>query len=315
MAVPAFAANHWIGVGTTAPRAALDIVTTLTPAGSAIIVPSGGTGEIPAPVDGMIRYNTDIPSFEFFGAGGWTPITGYWVKSGNNIYNNNTGGNVGVGTSSPTSRLQVTGGDIRIDGTAKFVVSGRGSLNTDTSGTGIAVESSGATGISFRTGATPANRMVVNNVGNVGIGTTTPAQRLEVNGTIKAIDIILSSDRRLKKDIETLGGEDSLEKVCRLRPVSFAWKANGHPDLGLIAQELRAIYPHLVVEAPDGSLSVRYPSLIAPLVAAAQELNRRQKKLADENAELRARIGKLEEDNKAILDGLRKIREERKSGN
>jgi hypothetical protein len=41
-------------------------------------------------------------------------------------------------------------------------------------------------GIIFRTGATPSNRMIVTYGGNVGIGTTTPYDKLEVAGAIAA---------------------------------------------------------------------------------------------------------------------------------
>ena len=42
----------------------------------------------------------------------WLPITGYWEGSGNDIYNTNTG-NVGVGISSPSSKLTVFG-DVKV---------------------------------------------------------------------------------------------------------------------------------------------------------------------------------------------------------
>jgi Chaperone of endosialidase len=40
-----------------------------------------------------------------------------------------------------------------------------------------------------------------------------------VNGTIT-----MSSDRRMKKDIETLDTEDALDEITALRPVAFTWK-------------------------------------------------------------------------------------------
>ncbi len=314
VAAPAQAANHWIGVGTTTPRAALDVITPLTPQGSAIIVPLGTTGAIPTPVDGMIRYNTDAPAhFEFYGNGAWTPLGGnQWTTVGNDLYNT-LAGNVGIGAAAdPVERLQITGGNVLVDNNSKFIIGSLGSLQPDSATTGIALESNGA--LRFRTSG--IDQVIVTTGGNVGIGSTSPTTALDVgNGTITAQDIILHSDQRLKKDIESLGGEDSLNKVCRLNPVSFAWKSNGHPDLGVIAQELQAIYPELVVEAPNGSLSVRYTSLIAPILAATHELNRRQQKLADENADLRARVGKLEGDNKAILSELQAIRARLDAGN
>jgi hypothetical protein len=58
--------------------------------------------------------------------------------------------------------------------------------------------------------------------GNVGIGTTSPGNKLEVDGSAGKPgggSWSNSSDRRLKKDIKPM--EDSLEKITKLNPVTF----------------------------------------------------------------------------------------------
>lgn len=55
-----------------------------------------------------------VPYALFAGNGGGN--TGPWLYNGDSIYYNN--GNVGIGTMSPTQKLEITGGGIRINGTA-----------------------------------------------------------------------------------------------------------------------------------------------------------------------------------------------------
>ena len=95
-------------------------------------------------------------------------------------------GYVGVGTSTPSAKLQVSGGTIRSDlgttGTA-FVTTGTGSnfqiIHDGTSNVGI-LNSGG--GIQFRDTTGAINNVTILPSGNVGIGTSTPSDKLTVNG-------------------------------------------------------------------------------------------------------------------------------------
>ena len=107
--------------------------------------------------------------------------------------------------------------------------------------------------------------------GKVGIGTASPGQALEVVGTVKATDLLLTSDRKYKEEIRSLSTGTALEKICRLNPVSFSWKANGERDTGFIAQELREVFPEFVIQNSDNSLAIKYSSLFSPLVLAANK--------------------------------------------
>jgi hypothetical protein len=96
-----------------------------------------------------------------------------------------------------------------------------------------------------------------------------------------------SSDRRLKTDIKKL--DHALENVMKIEPVSFVLKKSGLPSLGVIAQDLKKVYPQLVIgsEGKGGSMAVNYNGLVAPLIGAVQELKA-------ENDVLRKQIKKLE---------------------
>jgi hypothetical protein len=104
-----------------------------------------------------------------------------WLRADGDSYLN--GGNVGIGTTSPASKLHVVG----TDGTYQTRIGhSTQSLYLTVDGNNVDYKSSGnsAGSHSFSTGNTERMRIASN--GNVGIGTTSPVKKLEVNGTFKA---------------------------------------------------------------------------------------------------------------------------------
>jgi hypothetical protein len=95
-------------------------------------------------------------------------------------------GNVGIGMTAPTSKLQVDG-DAYLSGAYRKVMLGNGQGMRDPGGADLQVFQSPyfPGNISFFTGGTAsAERMRIDNSGNVGINNGSPAYRLDVNGTI-----------------------------------------------------------------------------------------------------------------------------------
>lgn len=108
------------------------------------------------------------------------------------------------------------------------------------------------------------------------------------------------SDINAKTDIRDL--QDINSKLLLLRPVTYKLKPKFKGDekadakiaeiaksdqLGLIAQEVREVFPGIVTEQADGTLGIRYTELIPVLVKAFQEQQ-------TEIDELKARIEQLE---------------------
>lgn len=129
-------------------------------------------------------------------------------------------------------------------------------------------------------------------------------------GTIQAGAYYYASDRRLKENIQPI--KDPLEKVLRLRGVGFDWKSDHKKDLGFIAQEVEEVLPQMVSTFEDDkgakTKSVKYGNIVAVVVEAVKEvwlkvtsLDSRVQKLEAENAELKARLERLEKaiDNRA----------------
>src|SRR6267143_6603084 len=105
------------------------------------------------------------------------------------------GGKVGIGTTNPGGQLHVYGvatNDI-FSGMGPDVVSGPG-FNYGYAGGSFGVgagffnvrPATGATGVnpSLRFMTVDQQRMIITNAGNVGIGTSTPSQKLDVAGTV-----------------------------------------------------------------------------------------------------------------------------------
>ena len=87
-----------------------------------------------------------------------------------------------------------------------------------------------------------------------------------------------SSDMTLKEDISPI--EDALGLINSLSGNTFAWKpeagifGNSGMDTGIIAQEVEALnLPGLSKRRGDGTLGVRYDSLIPVLIEAVKELS------------------------------------------
>lgn len=135
----------------------------------------------------------------------------------------------------------------------------------------IAFSSSAIIGTShFTIDGTTLNIDAVNN--RVGIGTSTPTERLEVNGNIRVNSIIVNSDFNLKKTI--LPVKNSLDNLSKLNAYTYYFKKDTQSvdlQFGLIAQEVQHVYPNLVTSGGE-YLGVNYVQLIPILIDAIKEL-------------------------------------------
>jgi hypothetical protein len=93
--------------------------------------------------------------------------------------------------------------------------------------------------------------------------------------------IFQSSDQRLKTNVQSLDASGSLVAIAALNPVSYTrldQPAQGQ-TLGFIAQEVQKLFPELVSTTsptsltPNGTLTLNYVGLIAPIVKSIQAIS------------------------------------------
>jgi hypothetical protein len=121
-----------------------------------------------------------------------------------------------------------------------------------------------------------ADRLKVDQNGNVGVGTSSPAVRFQVgvngDGTVaRANSWTTFSDERFKKDIVLI--ENALDKVAHVGGYYYNWKNGGDQSrqAGLLAQEVEQVLPEIVNTDEKGYKSVDYGKMNALLLQAIKE--------------------------------------------
>jgi len=184
-----FGDNGNVGIGTTAPGYKLDV------AGALRLQPSSA----PTGVNGVIYYDSNANKFKCYEDGSWKDCIGaggggFWAASGNHIYNTNTG-NVGIGTTAPWAKLTIHATESGPGGWLKGLHFSRQehsaiTLTHPTNG-GLLLGLHGTNQIIYfgrynADGTWDKYTMAVNvQTGNVGIGTTSPQAKLDVDGSVR----------------------------------------------------------------------------------------------------------------------------------
>jgi hypothetical protein len=255
-------------------------------------------------------------------------------------------GNIGIGTTTPKGKLDVIGFGRTIS-TAFNVKSILELSGPSTSNSAVIFDTGATAGTTSLRGlfigsasqdfhvarfdaagaAAPALDLTVTSSGNIGIGSDTPATRLQVVGDIRvgtagsngciqnfaggAVAGTCSSDGRFKTNVRAIEG--ALAKLSQLRPVTYEWNVDAFPErrfargtrsTGLLAQDVERVLPELVATGADGYKAVDYGAQLQMWTIAA--LNEATTELGRATARLRVLEAKI-----ATLEGKQRARSAR----
>ena len=137
-------------------------------------------------------------------------------------------------------------------------------------------------GLAFGTGGVDERMTILTSNGNVGIGTTTPSAKLDVNGQVQATSFNATSDIRFKSNISPI--EDSLEKILQIKGVTYTMNKDKNKQVGFIAQDIEKIIPEVVYtdNSEEQYKSISYGNITALIVEAIKELKNENNKLNEE---------------------------------
>ena len=107
----------------------------------------------------------------------------------------------------------------------------------------------------------------------IGLGIANPSAKLHVVGDVMITGVTTStdfnsaSDINLKTNIKTI--ENPIEKIIQINGVTFNWKKDARPSVGVIAQEIEKVFPELV--QGEDPKTVNYNGLIGLLIECVKE--------------------------------------------
>ena len=192
-------------------------------------------------------------------------------------------GKVGIGTSSPTEKLEVVG-CINVNGGAGVNYTSAATYAFDNDGAYIySFGADASTYGKFRLTAAqndgnPLVRMAIDAAGNVGIGTTSPSYALEVTGSFYSS----GSSVDFKKHVTDMAIDSSA--IYDLNPVSYEYKKDykdfgydlaGGKQVGLLSEDVAKTVPELAIMKDGKAQNVDYQKLSVLLLAEMKKLNKR----------------------------------------
>jgi len=292
-----------VGINTTAPAFRLDVAGVIKTGNSVASNVQGYSNIILTPLTGQtateISFNnaagnrnyifTHPPTGMAIGGNGALQFqTGTSAGSTATYMTLSSEGNLGIGTSAPTARLDINGQQYfsntgAIEPPTQSILGGTGAKLTLFPG-------SASTATPHAIGVQGANMWYSSFFGHIWYCTTTSPSMQLTNGNLLVTGDIAGfatiSDQRLKSNINSISGTTGLKIVNDMRPVTFNWREDlfnkehaGSSDSGFIAQEIETLIPHAVSEYTDITneerniyKNLRHERIIPYLTAAIQEL-------------------------------------------
>ncbi|MEG0928291.1 tail fiber domain-containing protein [Chryseobacterium sp.] len=334
----------FLGVGTTTPGHGIHLVSTTASQTADNITITSGVNPAFVAIQTTPTAGRALGSMQFQGqgvaamkAGIYSTVEASAATSSLEFHTSDTEqvridgkGFVGVGTTTPLSKLHIEGtdpadaddNDIRLssykdntDVPTLYLTRGRGTSVTSPSNllandfvgltrylgqVGGSLSTLATMGYQYQGNGTTTNgRFYFSLNGNLRAALDQSGE-LRVYGNVIANDLTLTSDARFKTDIATI--KNALPIINSLRGTTYQMNKKAFPDrnfaegkqYGVIAQEVEKLLPELVITSEDGYKSVNYIGMIPVLIEAVKE---QQKQITTKDSkikELEERLQKLE---------------------
>ncbi len=308
-----------VGVGTTAPSNILSVgsdLGSMVNSSGTITLGSANTNTLftlgqDATNRGRIRWNyNSTPANAFMSVGS---------NVGQALVLQDNGGNVGIGTTSPTNTLSIVGSEKQIyirdsdDPTGVWAI---GTIGADNKNLNFIDDNANV-------------RMTLTEAGALGVGTSSPTYRLDVAGDIRITGTpyrnggdsawIVPSDARLKDVVSTY--DRGLREIANIDTIIFNYKKDNPKQIdssvkytGVLAQQVQQQIPEAVKVEKDGFLSLNTTPIFWAMINAIKELYHDVLGIKAENAQLKAqsieqarKIQSLESENAAVKARLERI--------
>jgi hypothetical protein len=104
---------------------------------------------------------------------------------------------------------------------------------------------------------------------------------------------VYPSDMRLKENVSNMHG--NLEKLQDMSGYEFNYIDHSETHYGVIAQEVKEVFPHAVHEKESGMLGVNYTELVPVLINCIKELNTNTNKMQKQMDHMAAEIKVLKQ--------------------
>ena len=227
------------------------------------------------------------------------------VTSSGDVLSVTTTGRVGIGNTSPATTLDISGavlakGSISASSEALLELKAPYSQLqlTDTDDASYFHLSQSGGKLAFRANSTSATPLLYldGSSSEVGIGTLDPNFKLDVRGTIGNNATTHHSDRRWKKNIDSI--ENPLQRILMVEGKKYEWRIDEFKEMnfpegehyGVIAQQIEGIFPNLVLTGANGYKSVDYGHMTPILIEAIKEqqaiIEAQKKEIETQKAEL-----------------------------
>jgi hypothetical protein len=180
-----------LGIGTSQPQSKLDVAGVIRAERFLVVKPGTTVGK--AQTNDTAQTTDSAGSVQPLVSGtGTQNQIAKWTDNagtlGNSVISETAGGNVGIGTANPLTKLQVVGGSLSIDADQPIRKAGDNAIVGYASALPGITIGSGSPGDKVIFNAGGGERLRIDSNGNVGIGTANPLTKLQVVGGSLSID-------------------------------------------------------------------------------------------------------------------------------